>query len=83
MTDADEVMLYHWRRADSHPGGRDPRTGSCHPGRRLISLDAGEELSGLEKVAESEGDTDAEAGDELAGRRNAEGGEDSAASEEA
>ena len=56
--------------------------GRATQGVTLISLDAGEKLSGLEKVAESEGD-DAEAGDELADGEVLEGGEDSAASEEA
>lgn len=57
--------------------------GRATQGVTLISLDVGEKLSGLEKVAESEGDTDAEAGDELADGEMLEGGEDSAASEEA
>ncbi|GBG02729.1 DNA gyrase subunit A [Azospira sp. I13] len=65
VTDADEVMLIT-------TGGVLIRTrvaeirelGRATQGVTLISLDAGEKLSGLEKVAESEGD-DAEAGDEL------------------
>ena len=84
VTDADEVMLIT-------TGGVLIRTrvaeirelGRATQGVTLISLDAGEKLSGLEKVAESEGDTDAEAGDELADGEMLEGGEDSAASEEA
>lgn len=84
VTDADEVMLIT-------TGGVLIRTrvaeirelGRATQGVTLISLDAGERLSGLEKVAESEGDTDAEAGDELADGEMLEGGEDSAASEEA
>ncbi len=84
VTDADEVMLVT-------TGGVLIRTrvaeirelGRATQGVTLISLDAGEKLSGLEKVAESEGDTDAEAGDELADGEMLEGGEDSAASEEA
>ena len=83
VTDADEVMLIT-------TGGVLIRTrvaeirelGRATQGVTLISLDAGEKLSGLEKVAESEGD-DAEAGDELADGEVLEGGEDSAASEEA
>ena len=83
VTDADEVMLIT-------TGGVLIRTrvaeirelGRATQGVTLISLDAGEKLSGLEKVAESEGD-DAEAGDELADGEMLEGGEDSAASEEA
>jgi len=65
VTDADEVMLIT-------TGGVLIRTrvaeirelGRATQGVTLISLDAGEKLSGLEKVAESEGD-DAEAGEEL------------------
>ena len=83
VTDADEVMLIT-------TGGVLIRTrvaeirelGRATQGVTLISLDAGEKLSGLEKVAESEGD-DAEAGDELADGEVLEGGEDSTASEEA
>ena len=83
VTDADEVMLIT-------TGGVLIRTrvaeirelGRATQGVTLISLDAGEKLSGLEKVAESEGD-DAETGDELADGEVLEGGEDSAASEEA
>jgi DNA gyrase subunit A len=83
VTDADEVMLIT-------TGGVLIRTrvaeirelGRATQGVTLISLDAGEKLSGLEKVAESEGD-DAETGDELADGEVLEGGEDSATSEEA
>jgi DNA gyrase subunit A len=85
VTDADEVMLIT-------TGGVLIRTrvaeirelGRATQGVTLISLDAGEKLSGLEKVAESEGD-DAEAGEELVEGEGAEAadGEAGGNSEEA